>query len=438
MPPATEPVDRSDVAASIVTVEWCEQNGVPLLHKQLQEEIEMTTAVYGRIMRAGDFKVKLDMFLTYLTVTDGGRDGEFRESAKAVFQCLDRHALLVRGQAHDAAAVHELKRQLRVSKEMHKKEQGQNGKRKNAESVAERNREKNLRQAVAKLEAENSTLALDNGKLLKKERDARTRMAKAVAENSDLLVELTTAKFEMQFTERKLEETESMLDCTERKLSSAAETIDLRSEEDEGQRGRGKSARAGRQRRKSAPPPSRTAAREAEPPTDSYSPPRSDPPNSAAPTWPTWGKPDRRPPTPALDSWGTLRPQPRSADHDRRPHRHTTPGWEGYVAPANPKSEASGDSDSGNSDASAGGAEKRQRYIQEQGQAIEKFKAKMPTTGTHLRFKSPAKTPDDGSSSVPSTPAGTPPFRPCPICVEGSGKEEGHRGRHRRAPRTGN
>jgi hypothetical protein len=324
-----------------------------------------------------------------------------------------------------------------VSSDLCKKERDANAKRKTNVSSAERNREKNLRQAVAKLEAENSALALENGKMKTTERDSRTRLSKAVAENTDLVVELTNAQFGLQSTERRIEELDTLLDCAERKLAAMTDTIDLRSEDDGHERGRSKSARKGRARHQSAPPPQAP-----EPP------PRSDPPfndldwmhgSGDNPPRPTWGKPDRKPPTPELDAWGTLRPQPRGANDDRRPHKHVTPGWEGYVPPAkNPKSEASQDSDSGSSDDSEGGAQKRQRFIEEQGKAIAEFNAKVQPKGTHLRFKSPAKTSDAGSSSTPSSPAGSPPSRACPICVEGSGKAEGHRGRHRRAARTGN
>ena len=104
-PPATEPVDRQNILASIVSHEWLTNHQIPVASDLVDSEYQLTHEVYRRILYTDCWEEKDHQIYTYLTIVDAKRDYHLLGSSDVTYQCLDRHAKHVRRTAHDAAQI---------------------------------------------------------------------------------------------------------------------------------------------------------------------------------------------------------------------------------------------------------------------------------------------------------------------------------------------
>ena len=114
-----------------------------------------------QILRADSFEESLEFFSTYLTIIDAGRDGDLREGSSALYQCLDRHALLVRGSDHDAAEIKELRKHLVAASKASTSSSGNGSTKKSPTSYKERR----LREEIFTSEAQVTALESENKKV---------------------------------------------------------------------------------------------------------------------------------------------------------------------------------------------------------------------------------------------------------------------------------
>jgi hypothetical protein len=98
-PPAAEPVDRLNIQASIISIEWCKNNCIPIPADIIDSEYTLTSEVYRRILYTEDWGEKDTQISQYLKIVDDKRDFTLQQMSTVTFQCLDRHAKLRRSEA---------------------------------------------------------------------------------------------------------------------------------------------------------------------------------------------------------------------------------------------------------------------------------------------------------------------------------------------------
>jgi hypothetical protein len=104
-PPATEPVDRQDITASIITDEWCAAHNIPIPSEIVDGEYQLAQEVYRRVLYAETWTEKDLHMQTFFAIVDDKRDFNLKQTSDVTFQCLDRHAKSVRRIAHDSAQI---------------------------------------------------------------------------------------------------------------------------------------------------------------------------------------------------------------------------------------------------------------------------------------------------------------------------------------------
>ena len=110
-PPATDPIDRQDLTKSIVTAQWCNENGIQVAHEDVKQELELTADIYRKLLETNtDNKWKI--LLAYTRNVNGKRDNQLTATTSVVYQCIDKHAQKERRHDHDKALIGGLKTTL--------------------------------------------------------------------------------------------------------------------------------------------------------------------------------------------------------------------------------------------------------------------------------------------------------------------------------------
>jgi hypothetical protein len=104
-PPATEPVDRQDIHASIVSNEWCSAHNIPIPSEIVDGEYQLAQEVYRRVLYSETWTEKDQHMQKFFAIVDDKRDFNLKQTSDVTFQCLDRHAKSVRRIAHDSAQI---------------------------------------------------------------------------------------------------------------------------------------------------------------------------------------------------------------------------------------------------------------------------------------------------------------------------------------------
>ena len=104
-PPAKDPVDRHNINASIVSEEWCNAHDIPVPSELIDGEYQLAQEVYRRVLYSETWTQKDLHIQQYFKIVDDKRDYNLQQTSDVTFQCLDRHAKLVRRVAHDSAQI---------------------------------------------------------------------------------------------------------------------------------------------------------------------------------------------------------------------------------------------------------------------------------------------------------------------------------------------
>ena len=82
-PPATEPVDKKDIKAPIVSMEWCERNDIPTGRDVLESQIALTLEVYRRTLSADTDEKKKGVPFNYISKSPLRSEGRLRSDVHA-------------------------------------------------------------------------------------------------------------------------------------------------------------------------------------------------------------------------------------------------------------------------------------------------------------------------------------------------------------------